>query len=149
MCAVYLHAETQLLRLVGSSKSGEGLLQVLYRGTWGYISAEGEGAGDWDWPDARVACRSLGRVTGLPVDDQRFTRSNTSTQRPVYSVSWECEWWEAGLQDCSRKYDYIVEAYNPDSSYRLAAVGCRNGGCMHRGLDWCDYTWGYIRNVAR
>ena len=37
-----------------------GVIQFFYNGTWSYINGS-----DWDYPDARVACKELGKETAL------------------------------------------------------------------------------------
>ena len=43
------------VRLVGSSSSRKGLVQVYYNKTWGWVCAD-----QWDKNDADVACRMMG-----------------------------------------------------------------------------------------
>lgn len=127
-----------MARLVGGQKVGEGVLQVFQRGSWGYISPNAWSTGGWDWRDARVLCRSLGWVTGSPVDARRFNRS-TLPSGPLWLPSYACQWWEAGLADCVREVDYSNQLTNwllqDPNSFPASAVECRNGGCMSEGFS--------------
>ncbi|KAG2492959.1 hypothetical protein HYH03_008867 [Edaphochlamys debaryana] len=138
------------LRLVGANKTASaGTLQVWYNGSWGSI-----GDSDWDWRDARVACRQLGFVTGLPA----FRSKYGPASGPIWTTSLSCVWSEGWLMDCARaayrdSYDFGNHAYDagvecsnsPDGGMGEIRLGGVNKTLNAGTLEiWYNGSWGSI-----
>ena len=92
-------AEEKQLRLLGGHSSHEGVIEIWLESEWGILCDV-----DWGFEEVDVACRQLGRSTGLvistvDVDDQLGGR--TFTRR------YACEGYEASLNECAWSADDV------------------------------------------
>ncbi|EFJ43170.1 hypothetical protein VOLCADRAFT_30475, partial [Volvox carteri f. nagariensis] len=89
--------ETEEVRLVGGSKPGEGIVQVWFNGSWGYINQN-----QWNWRSTRVACRELGFICNSTSFMQfpLLVLPPTGLDMPIF-LSWvQCIGNETRLLDC-------------------------------------------------
>jgi len=81
------------VRMVNGDVSSEGRLEVLFQGRWGTICEA-----DWDWADARVACKQLGYQSVAGTTRQAAFGEGGG---PVWMSNVECTGKEESLADCS------------------------------------------------
>ena len=114
LCALHVG-----LRLVGGNWSGEGRVEINYRGTWGTVCDD-----SWDLRDARVVCRQLGYPSAVRalssahfgrgsgriwLDDVQCQGNETSLgicQHRPWGVH-NCGHGEDASVICSRKYNNL------------------------------------------
>ncbi|XP_069126611.1 scavenger receptor cysteine-rich domain superfamily protein-like isoform X2 [Argopecten irradians] len=80
-------------RLTGGSAPNVGRIDVYYNGVWGSIC----GTNDWDYRDAKVACRMFGYSAGRSI--YRSKRYGDVTE-PVWMAGVDCVGTEKSLADC-------------------------------------------------
>ncbi|GFR47962.1 hypothetical protein Agub_g9766, partial [Astrephomene gubernaculifera] len=153
--------ETEAIRLVHGSddatSSGRGTLQLLHRGTWGALQHD-----DWDWRDARVACRQLGWTNGYAVLESG-SKYGIPPAGPVYRVGYRCLWSEVGLAECERQAGFDVAQSDSAGFTALAGLECTNepdgpeGGLRLTGGPtaasgtveiWYNGSWGSIHQAS-
>ena len=80
--------------MLGGSQNNEGRVQVYYNGRWGSVCNH-----QWDFYDARVACRQLGFVDVLiTITDNRYGDREQEEDEVLDYV--QCSGNEPGLQFC-------------------------------------------------
>ncbi|XP_054254406.1 deleted in malignant brain tumors 1 protein-like [Indicator indicator] len=134
------------LRLAGGSGRCAGRVEVLHRGQWGSICAQG-----WDLPDAEVVCRQLSCGTALaaPVeklgpgpshvwlDDVGCQGGETSLKK-----CWASPW---GQSSCSHgKVATVVCSGSQGSSLATLRLAGGAGACAGRVEVLQNGTWGTV-----
>ena len=88
-----IHADHLSVRLVGGQSPREGVVQVFYNNTWGWVCDEG-----WDKQDADVVCRQL----GYQVSSES---KSTAVSEPSHEDTWmnnvQCVGNETSLSSCA------------------------------------------------
>lgn len=108
------------IRLVGGSQDNEGRVQLYYNGQWSAVCN-----GDWDFNDARVACRQLGHADAvLSVKMPKYgNRPNKELQVLNYV---HCKGNESGLQYCSSD-EFGIASCNENEVAGVVCAGMFNG----------------------
>lgn len=95
MCPLYHLDPAQFsIRLVGGRQSNEGRVQMFYNNQWGSVCNH-----EWDFNDARVACRQLGYADALKAINTPEYGNRTYEEVPIVD-NVHCHGNEPGLEFC-------------------------------------------------
>ncbi|EFJ43169.1 hypothetical protein VOLCADRAFT_34806, partial [Volvox carteri f. nagariensis] len=101
-----------------------GTVQVYFGGTWSSLVHY-----NWEYHDARAACRQLGWETGAAVTSSGAVYGNPVG--PVWPMGFNCGWEEERLMDCPRWNElsspWITPTADDATTFNdTAGVICRN-----------------------
>lgn len=155
---MYTHADNgrdgdiRVVRRGGVIGSSNGTLQMYFAGTWGTVVGY-----NWDYHNARTACRQLGWETGAAVATSGAVYGNIIG--PVWPTQYECGWEENRLSSCPAWYELNTNTWLDAEDARMfndtAGVICRNGRLLiqmtrvtlkmlHLSSTAYDYTFYWI-----
>ncbi|XP_068026523.1 deleted in malignant brain tumors 1 protein-like [Melanerpes formicivorus] len=147
VCSDSIIPERVEVRLAAESPRCAGRVEVLHRGQWGSICAQG-----WDQQDAEVVCRQLGCGTALAAlaveqlgpSPPRVWLDNVGCQGTEGSLKkcWASPW---GESSCSHgKVATVVCSGSQDSSLAPLRLVGGAGGCAGRVEVLHNGTWGTV-----